>query len=277
MTELDRKQETAYTEAYETRAMNLALRLLDGIGSASVHAYHDQPMHPMTLVSHGRTTTGEFVVSTLVDESMPVGAQPAGQPFPVRVEIVREAPAPHLRLVSGSIHMLGTMTWLDEIETARLIAEGAIPEHVAFLASAAGGRLGFVNSRRAVVNSDTGITAFQIDVLGESGIVPFPGRKDDLACYDTVESLSEDNLSMICEAARTKQIDGVVQFHPEFDKSCPHLYDTVVCVDADPHGLSLIQFRENGSFQAFVPFDVPVSTITELREQLDLLLINCDQ
>ena len=97
MTELDRKQETAYTEVYETRAMNLALRLLDGIGSASVHAYHDQPMHPVTLVSHGRTTTGGvLVVSTLVDESMPVEAQLAGQPFPVGVEVLSVRRPPHI-------------------------------------------------------------------------------------------------------------------------------------------------------------------------------------
>ena len=98
-----------------------------------------------------------------------------------------------------------------------------------------------------------------------------------MACYDTVESLSQDNLSMICEAARTKQIDGVVQFHP--NSTSPALTFTTPSYAwmLIRTGLSLHpSFRENGSFQAFVPFDVPVSTITELREQFaDLLLINC--
>lgn len=277
MTELERRKEPTYPEDYETRAMNLALRLLDGVGSASIHAYRDYPSHPLSLISHGRTISGEFVISTHLDDYNPLGAIPPGEPFPIRIEIVREAPAARMRLVSGSVHMLGTMMWVDKIDAAHLVAEGIIPDHVAFLATSPGGRLGFIDSHRAVVNSDMGIIPFDLDELTESAIAHFPTRSDDLACFDTVEALTQENLTMICDAVREERIDGILKCHAELDQACPHLCGTVVCVDTDPHGISLIQFRETNTFQAFVPFESPVSSVTELREQLDLLLMNSDR
>ena len=167
--------------------------------------------------------------------------------------------------------------WVDEIDAARLAAEGMIPDHVAFLATSPGGRLGFIDSHRAVVNSDMGMIPFDLDELAESGISPFPGRGDDLACFDTVEALTQESLTVICDAVREERIDGVLKCHAELDQACPHLCGTVVCVDTDPHGISLIQFRETDSFQAFVPFNSPVSSVAELQEQLDLLLMNSDR
>ncbi len=151
------------------RAYALALRMLSGAGAASVDAYRLGEC--LEFVAHGMTSAGELVLaaSPVAELSRLADAQPAE----VRLDIVKHTPDPSVSLVAASLHVLGSMTWVESVE-------GELPERVASLADTVKKlERELADAKKALALAGPGQAA---EVAPEQlGDVPFLGRViDDL-------------------------------------------------------------------------------------------------
>ena len=105
--------------ALSQRCSSLARRILSGAGMATMVAHtmisagESPEKWTCDLQAHGVTASGRFVVAQRSHPAQALCQVPAGLPTDVRLEISKDAPEPAIRLLAATLHVLGTITWLD--------------------------------------------------------------------------------------------------------------------------------------------------------------------
>lgn len=238
------------------RAHALALRMLSGAGAASVDAYRLGEC--LEFVAHGMTSAGELVLA-----ASPVGELSRladAQPAEVRLDIVKHTPDPSVSLVAASLHMLGSMTWVESVE-------GELPERVASLAAIPGVRLAVVEIERAVLHDMAGASVI------DTGAPPAVGPAlDEQDAFRAVARQGQSALKDLCWAVMVDAVPGEVASKAALPNLCAHTVDSVYCVDVDALGITLMLVGRHETLIAHAAFATPAISQAALERRVDELV-----
>lgn len=232
-------------------------RLLAGAGSALLTAFRRDPDAPQ-LVLHGMDGAGRVLVAACPPASRPLGLLPVGSATEVRLDVTLDAAEPGMHLTAASAHLLGVLEWLSDDEGDQLLATarsaachcavtGTEPlDSLAELARAPGGRVGVIRAERVVVHDAMGVHAHAIaDLLRPEvpGSPPPPvwTAVDRLVAHDAVTALGRSELAALCEGVLLGIIPGQVCSARRLGDACEELMGRVLCVDACPQTVTLMQ------------------------------------
>lgn len=245
----------------EERAVSLAHRMLSGAGQASVVAYRLEGRPALASVAHGLTRHGELVVATTVGPAE-VGAEVLvpGEPMDVRVDITKVAPEPDVRIVAASMHLLASLEWLHPLDAELLRGTGELPDLVAAVAGAPGGRLAVLDTARVVLHDGTGATPLAFAHLqqhGRDGAVA-PGQMQELesAALDAVTDVDRLDLAALCDAAERGWIPAHLLTRKPSLGGCQHTLSRDFVVDVDRTGVTVLRHGAEETSVYFVPFDL---------------------
>lgn len=220
------------TVVSDERAGSLARRMLGGSAAASLYAYRDDESLP--FVAHGIATDGTLVVAA-VPERMLAAVAP-GFAVDVRMDLIKQSPDPSISLVAASLHLLGTLTWATPAEASDRVAGGGLPSLVEAALEAPGARLGFIDVERALLHDLDGATVIPHD---EMYYAP-PVIEDEYATFGALVSHGQTGLKDLCWAVMVGEVPGQVVAKPPLPMMCPHTADTVLCVDVDTTGVTVM-------------------------------------
>lgn len=230
--------------ATPTRARSLAMRMLGGEGCAAMHAYRLN-LH-MGPVAHG-THHERLLVACQPD----AGWTP-DEPIEVRLDLTLQAQQVEFAITTASVHLLGNLTWLTSDEVAELTANG-LPLALDAALTAAGARLGLVETERAILHDFTGATAINLSDGFEHIAV------DPWAAHDAAAMLTDEQSRDICWAALTQAIASETVSRPA-PPMCAHVVGKAFVIDMDPHGVTLMLTGPEEVITVFAAFDTPAST-----------------
>ncbi len=230
--------------ATPTRARSLAMRMLGGEGCAAMHAYRLDLC--MGAVAHGMHQ-GRLLVACQPDEGWP-----ADEPVEIRLDLMLQAQHVEFAITTASVHLLGTLTWLAPDESAALANDG-LPLALDAALAAPGGRLGLIETSRAVLHDFTGATSIDLRDGIESIAI------DTWAAHDAAATLTQDQLRDICWAALTHAIPAETVARPA-PPMCAHAVGKAFIIDVDPHGITLMLTGPEEVFTVFAAFDAPAAT-----------------
>lgn len=229
------------------RTGSLARRLLGGAGAAALDAYRLGVCLP--LVAHGITAAGELVIAA--PRSGRLGAEAETD---VRLDVVRHTGDPRLTVIASSIHLLGSLTWVDD--QAAACREG-LPERVAELLALPGMGLAVIAVKRAVLHDMHGAT-----VIDPAQIFPEP-QLDDHAGYDAVASVALPALKDLCAAVTLGLIPGEVVTKAALPGGCAETAARVHCVDVDRFGVTLMLAGTEETVLVFAEFPGGGATVQD--------------
>lgn len=241
--------------------MSLAHRMLSGAGQASVVAYRLDGQPTLASVAHGLTRRGELVVATTAD-SAEVGADALtpGEPMDVRVDITKVAPEPDVRIVAASMHLLAGLEWLHPLDAELLRGTGELPELVAAVAGAPGGRLAVLDAARVVLHDGAGATPLTLTRLQQHGRDSAVGsgqaRELESAALDAVTGVDRLDLAALCDAAEQGWIPAHLLTRKPSLGGCRHTLERDFVVDVDRTGVTVLRHGAEETSVYFVPFDL---------------------
>lgn len=235
------------------RAGSLARRLLGGGGAASLDAYRLGACLP--FVAHGVTAHGDLVIA-----APRAGVLGAVEGADVRLDVVRQTGDPTLAVIASSIHVLGSLAWLDDAEAAAL---GEPPERVADLLAVPGMGLAVISVKRAVLHDLHGATVIA------RGDIFLEEQLDDHAGYDAVASAEPWALKDLCWSVRLGLVPGEVVTKGALPGVCAATADRVHCVDVDLFGVTLMLAGTEEAVLVFAEF--PAGAGTPQQRVADLL------
>lgn len=251
------------------RACSLARRLMGGAGSASVLMFRLQPAVALEFVAHGITAHGQFVIATCPTELGPLSKVDTAQPTDVRVEILRETPDLELRVLASSVHMLGTLRWMDSVEADQMRRLGLLPDAIADLFDGADVLVGVVETDRILLYDNSGVIPIPYrSILAEGvgfGASVFPRPEEELDCHMLVAGVSSCLLGSVCRAVIDGRVPGSVCSRNPVLANCEHLGHRMVCADVDRLGMTLLHVNSEEAITVFAEFDEPVTDLEQLR------------
>ncbi|MDI9627088.1 MAG: hypothetical protein QM286_00845 [Acidobacteriota bacterium] len=258
------------------RACSLTRRLMGGAGSASVLMYRPQPAIALEFVAHGITAHGQFVIATCPNDQSPLARVDVSQPADVRVEILRETPDLELRVLASSVHMLGTLRWMNPVEADQMRRLGLLPATIADLFEGADVLVGIVETERVLLYADGGVTPIPYRTLLAEGIgfgaSVFPRPEEELDCHTLVAGVSACLLSSVCRAVIDGRVPGAVCSRSPVVTNCEHLGHRMVCTDVDRLGMTLLHVNSEEAVTVFAEFEEPVTDLAHLRASVSRLV-----
>ncbi len=258
-----------------TRALSMATRLACGAGRTSITAYRDDPDHAIDVLAHGLSATGELVLAVQTTGQAPALLHLPGYDFDVRVDIHKESFETSARIVAASLHLLGSMMWLTDQATDPLCARRDLPAGVDEVRSLPGVRIAVVRTDRAVLHDSMGVSPFCWDHLTDVAFQPTGSQHWDWIAeweaHALVASLGQDDLLAIHRAVIDERLPGKLCGADLHGAGTTEL-TTVLCVDADPCGITLIAAGPEGTVTTFAGFAKALNTVRELPAALGALV-----
>lgn len=263
--------ELAAHDVTAARAFSMARRLATGAGRASICAYELDPTQGIPVVGHGLGPAGVLLVAVLVDEELPATDQPAGLPMDVRVDLCKETVDSRTRMVAASMHLLGSLAWLDDDLIASMAERGELPTDLEQILELSDARLGAIRTERALLHDSMGVSPFCWSHMGELDDLPQHSWVDELDAERWVASLAQGELLAVHEGVIADRIAGKVCGADHRRVDWAEGGERVLCVDVDPTGLTLMVAGPEGTVTTFAAFDRPWLALTELPERVAML------
>lgn len=281
------------------RTRRTARRLLSGSGSAAVTAYRVDPSAPSTYVAHALSEDGRILVAACPAPGSPLAVVPEGSSTEVRVDITLDAAEPGVRITAATAHLLGRLTWAGAQETARVLDSARTPachcaitgedplERLAQVAGAPGGRLGVVTTERVMLHCVTGVSSHTMsEVLGAEvaggtaaarSTPAHPthpgsgawGSQEVLAAHEAVSAVGQLGLRAVCDAVRQGEARGWLCSSRPSVGVCASLWDRILCVDVDMHGVTLMHITAEEVTTMVVAFPEPLQAPAEAGQSLE--------
>lgn len=260
-------------------------RLLAGSGSASLTAFRIDPGDDQ-LVLHAMDTTGRIFVAACPTSAL--ARTPAGVATSVRLDITLDAAEPGMHLTAASAHLLGVLTWLEGQERDLALADahsaachcavaGSDPlDGIIELSHAPSGRLGVVLAERVVVHDALGIHGHAVaELLDPAGVepqAPLWSALDELAAQEAVKSLGTPVLAALCAGVVDGSVPGRLCSVRPLGAACAGLAGQVLCVDACPQDVTLMQLTGPEAVTVRVDLLRTAPTAREVVDELDRLV-----
>lgn len=269
-------------EVWDARKRSCAHRLLNGAGQAMLVAYREEPAINLTAVAHGIAADGSLVVAAADPMLIEVLASRDVDAMDVRVSIEKESPDPTVEIVASAVHFLGAARWLPLEETTEAVAAGVLPDRVAAIASAPGGCLAVVSMERVLLHDAAGVTPVSWEEVCRQGCEAeaeaagggdlFADSFGELLGLDVLSSFGCDSVNELFGAVMLGIVPGALLARQPVRISCEHVQTTVLCVDIDRTGLTLMRVSRDEAVTAFVPFAAPVVGGGELAREIGRLI-----
>ncbi|WCC79486.1 hypothetical protein O6R08_08180 [Cutibacterium equinum] len=268
--------------ALSQRSSSLARRILGGAGMATVVAHEmiSADTHPdiwtCDLQAHGVTASGRFVVAMRPHPAQAICQIPAGIATDVRMEISKDSPEPGIRLLTATLHVLGTLTWLSAGQIDHLLATDVLPREVSMITAFDDGLVGVIEPRQGILHDSMGST--EVDIPTLIADTPhdevFPTIEDEFSALDVVASLGDFHLSQLCDAVRRETLAGHHCWSRTTHHACPHTVGRVFCADIDRTGLTLMYVNPDQTGAVFIPLDQDATSLSELEAAVAQLPLN---
>ena len=192
----------------------MARRLLSGAGCATLTAYRLDAGAPSQLVLHALDVTGSIIVAAHPAADHPMADVPCESPVEVRLDVSLEAAEPGLRITTATVHLLGVLTWLDDVGRDAVLSGSVAGCHCAItgedpltdlagLADAPGGRLGVIETNRIMVHDAMGVSGHTMEEVLDpdaKGVRPLLWSAfETFSAQEEVKALGEGALEVLCE------------------------------------------------------------------------------
>ncbi|SPT52767.1 Uncharacterised protein [Actinomyces bovis] len=248
----------------------MARRLLAGAGTAAIAPYQLAPELPPLMVMHALDDGGRVIVAALPAAEHPLAAVPCGEATAVRMDVELESAEAGVRVATASCHLLGNLTWLDDVAATQLLAGSSAACHcpltgdsplvaLAELAGAAGGRLGVVLTDRVTVHDPMGVGGHSIaqvlDPASDGAGALLWSQEATASAQEEVCALGQIALDLLVSGVRCGHIPGFIcSVRPSFGL-CAKLEGRVLCVDVSPYGVTLMRLGalETETVQLLLP------------------------
>lgn len=263
------KLETLRERVRTLRAERVAARLLMGSGSASMTAFRLSGQPVLGSLAHGVASDGSLVVATVRPGALAAHAPQRADDeiftsgrLQVRLDTTLEAPEAATRIVAASAHMLGALRWLDIAEGRDDAIVQRLPEHVADLALAPGGRLGVVHATSVLIHEAAGVTRLSVPELLQGirgGSAPESAVRSG-EMLDFSMSLSRDQLSLLADAVVGGYRSGYVLTEKASVQGCSALAGRAFVVDVDEVGLTIMHVGQKTTTVVLALFDADASS-----------------
>lgn len=222
---------------------SVAGRLLAGAGAAVLVAYRHDPNVAHQVLAHGLTDAGELVVAVSQDVVTAEGCE-------IRLDIVREAAEPRLRITAATAHLLGQLTVLP----VTLFEARGVPEAIAELAGVPGIAVGVVRCDRVLLHHGPGVVRLR---FADVAVAAFPSHDDELEVQGVVAGFATEELLQIAAAVGAGRLDGAVLSQRPTIPMAVRDEEQMYCVDVDSQGLTLMRVAEVTTV-TFIAFPEPV-------------------
>ncbi|HIY67326.1 MAG TPA: hypothetical protein H9830_13745 [Candidatus Agrococcus pullicola] len=259
------------------RAERIAQRLLSGSGAGVVTAYRLEGQPMLDAIAHGVASDGSLVVAAVARPDSEIFAV---APVDVRLDITMEAPELDVRVVAASLHLLGSLRWLPRFEPSDAAAIDRLPEHIAEIALAPGGRVGVVHATSALVHESAGVTRVGVRRAAEGVLATSRDRVHEQipAMLDLARSTDRDRLSVLADAVIGGYRNGRVLLERPTVGACAAAVGKTFVIDVDTDGLTLMHIGEKQTtvvlalFGAEALVQEPGTTVDQCRAKLTRLL-----
>ena len=248
----------------------MARRLLSGAGCASLTAYRLDADASAQLVLHALDVTGSIIVAAHPATDHPMAEVPCESPIEVRLDVALEAAEPGLRITTATVHLLGVLTWLDDIESDAVLSGSVAGCHCAItgedpltelaeLASAPGGRLGVIETSRIMVHDAMGVSGHTMEEVLDpeaKGVRPLLWSAfETFSAQEEVKALGEGALEVLCDGVEQGSVPGIICSRRPSDGLSASLWGRVLCVDVSPHTVTLLRLQRESTdtLQIFLP------------------------
>ena len=234
----------------------MARRLLSGAGCASLTAYRLDDGAPSQLVLHALDVTGSIIVAAHPAADHPMVDVPCEAPVEVRLDVALEAAEPGLRITTATVHLLGVLTWLDDVGRDAVLSGSVAGCHCAItgedpltdlaeLARAPGGRLGVVETSRIMVHDAMGVSGHTMEEVLDpdaKGVRPLLwSASETFGAQDEVKALGEGALEVLCDGVEQGSVPGIICSRRPSGGLHEALWGRVLCVDVSPHAVTLLR------------------------------------
>ena len=275
-------------------ARRIARRLLRGMGSAIITPYVLSPGTPGILVAHALTPDGKILVAACPQESSALGALSPGEKTAVRMDISLQSHVVNAQVDIASIHFLADLRWeveesVEELfaqisqwnELNRLDADRTVDEleELMAVAAAPGGRLGLLEAEQVVVHDINGISRQNMELV--VGTQPLCAQNCPVQCLENswsaqqcqeaqeiVNGRGELILYSLCDGVDNGIISGAVCSKKSTLNGTENIWGSVLCVDADAHGITLMRVLPFETTVYSLKFAVPLMGISRLEQYL---------
>ena len=248
----------------------MARRLLSGAGCATLTAYRLDVGAPSQLVLHALDITGSIIVAAHPTADHPMADVPCESPLEVRLDVTLEAAEPGLRITTATVHLLGVLTWLDDVGSNAVLSGSVAGCHCAItgedpltdlagLADTPGGRLGVIETNRVMVHDAMGVSGHTMEEVLDpdaKGVRPLLWSAfETISAQEEVKALGEGALEVLCDGVGQGSIPGILCSRRPSEGLCAALWGRVLCVDVSPYAVTLLRLRREttDTFQIFLP------------------------
>lgn len=263
------------SDAYTGRTLSTAYRFLSGTGCASLLAYQMTPDATIEFCAHGLTRSGMMAIAYCPDDDDVIAAQPDARDIPVRLDIVRSSAETSVQILSGAVHLMGTLGWISRKTAVELAEAGELPPRVAEIAVQPRGKLGFIKGERVLLHDSTGVTPIRFAQLASTTLPPMPAMDEEFDAYDAVQQLNQDRLWDLCEAISLGIAPGNICSQHEEGAGCAHIWNSTYCVDVDSYGITLMRVEPEMTTTFFAAFDEQAHDLDQLRARIAQLSQHC--
>ena len=257
-------------------------------------AYRIDPSAPAAYVAHALRQDGSILIAACPSSGTPLALAPDSESTEVRLDITLDAAEPGVRITAATAHLLGSLTWADEQDTAPLLASARTPachcaitgddplERLAQIAGWPGGRLGVIATERVMLHCVTGVSSHTItEILAidapdsetspQRPAVSAWSSHEVLAAHEAVTAVGQLGLQAICDAVRDGEAPGWICSSRPSVGVCSSLWDRTLCVDVDAHGATLMRITGEEITTLVVAFPDGPSAAHEVGHSLERL------
>ena len=157
----------------------------------------------------------------------------------------------------------------------------SLPERVAEVAVAPGGRLARYSTGRILLHDAAGVTPVMFDDVreqhgmamwqAESGADLYEAPGGELLAMDILNGHPPCRLDSLFGRVLGGAVPGALLSRQAVRMGCEHMTAAVLCLDVDRTGLTLMKVSHDDATTAYVPFERPVASGAQLALELSAL------
>lgn len=230
----------------------MARRMVAGAGLAGITPYANPELGGIEVLGHRWSLARERIL-LVCRGPVPAGS---GGPVEVRLQIEKAAALPEVRVLSASLHALGTMHLLDESDR-----DGDLGPF-AEVAGSPGVWIGAVRAPRLLLHRSGRVEQHATQDLMAGGV--FPGPADELSAVDLLLDHGELAMARLAAAVLDGRRGGESVRVNAPQTPCGHLRDRVLPIDVSAHGVTMLLTGQDGAGVITADFDLPATQLDEL-------------